>query len=321
MKADVQAYASVPMPAKTRQSHSAQNRYNTKWGMIFLSPWIFGFFVFTLIPIIATFVFSFTNYSPVTPAATVWMGLRNYTDMAKDAEVGNSFMVTLKYGILALPLSLAFGLFLAALVNSKYLLAKNFFRTIFYMPAMIPVIAAGIIMAGIMNTNTGFINMGLEAVGIPGPDWLNSEIWIYPALVLIGLWGLGNLMITLLAGMQGVTKELYESAEIDGANGFQQYFYITLPLISPVIFYNLTIMIIAAFKYFDLAYVLKNGTGAPNGATNFFNLNLYKNAFQYNLMGYGSAMAVVLFIIVLALTILLFTTSGRWVFYSGGKQE
>lgn len=320
MKADIQAYGSVQITPKIKQSRSAQNRYNTKWGLTFLSPWIFGFLVFTLIPIIATFVFSFTNYSPVTPDATVWVGIKNYSDMVADKNVANSFMVTLKYAVLALPLSLFFGLLLAALVNSKYLVAKNFFRTIYYMPAMIPVIAAGIIMAGIMNTNTGFINLGLEAMGIPGPDWLNSTFWIYPALVLIGLWGLGNLMITLLAGMQGVSKDLYESAEIDGANGWQQYIYITLPLISPVIFYNLTIMIIGAFKYFDLAYVLKNGTGGPAGATNFYNLYLYKNAFQYNLMGFGSAMAVVLFIIVLALTILLFSTSGRWVFYSGGKQ-
>lgn len=320
MKADIQAFGSVRKTANKRQGHSAQNRFNTKWGLIFLSPWIVGFLAFTLIPIIATLIFSFTNYSPVTPESTVWVGLKNYSDMVADKNVANSFLVTIKYAVLALPLSLGFGLLLAALVNSKYLLAKNFFRTIYYMPAMIPVIAAGIIMAGIMNTNTGFINLGLESVGIPGPDWLNSTFWIYPALVLIGLWGLGNLMITLLAGMQGVTKELYESAEIDGANGWQQYLYITLPLISPVIFYNLTIMIIGAFKYFDLAYVLKNGTGGPAGATNFYNLYLYKNAFQYNLMGFGSAMAWVLFVIVLALTVVLFTTSGRWVFYSGGKQ-
>jgi multiple sugar transport system permease protein len=319
MKADIQTYGSVRKTANKGQGQSAQNRFNTKWGLIFLSPWIVGFLVFTLIPIIATLVFSFTNYSPVTPESTVWVGLKNYSDMVADTNVANSFMVTIKYAVLALPLSLLFGLLLAGLVNSKYLLAKNFFRTIYYMPAMIPVIAAGIIMAGIMNTNTGFINLGLQSVGIPGPDWLNSTFWIYPALVLIGLWGLGNLMITLLAGMQGVTKELYESAEIDGANSWQQYIYITLPLISPVIFYNLTIMIIGAFKYFDLAYVLKNGTGGPAGATNFYNLYLYKNAFQYNLMGFGSAMAWVLFIIVLALTVVLFTTSGRWVFYSGGK--
>ncbi|MGZ6346854.1 MAG: carbohydrate ABC transporter permease [Anaerolineales bacterium] len=320
MKADIQAFGSGRKTANQRQGHSAQNRFNTKWGLIFLSPWIVGFLAFTLIPIIATLIFSFTNYSPVTPESTIWVGLKNYSDMVADKNVANSFLVTIKYAVLALPLSLGFGLLLAALVNSKYLLAKNFFRTIYYMPAMIPVIAAGIIMAGIMNTNTGFINLGLESVGIPGPDWLNSTFWIYPALVLIGLWGLGNLMITLLAGMQGVTKELYESAEIDGANGWQQYLYITLPLISPVIFYNLTIMIIGAFKYFDLAYVLKNGTGGPAGATNFYNLYLYKNAFQYNLMGFGSAMAWVLFVIVLALTVVLFTTSGRWVFYSGGKQ-
>jgi multiple sugar transport system permease protein len=137
---------------------------------------------------------------------------------------------------------------------------------------------------------------------------------------LIGLWGLGNLMITLLAGMQGVSKELYESAEIDGANGWQQYFFITLPMISPVIFYNLILFVIGAFKYFDLAFVLKNGTGGPADATLFYNLYLYKNAFNYNLMGYGSAMAEVLFVIVLALTVVLFTTSARWVFYSGGKE-
>ena len=320
MKADVQAIGSAQITPKKGQRHSAQNRFNTKWGLIFLSPWIIGFLAFTLIPIIATLVFSFTNYSPVTPELTQFVGLKNYSDMIADKDVANSFMVTIKYAVLALPLSLIFGLLLATIVNSKYLMGKNFFRTVYYMPAMIPVIAAGIIMAGIMNTNTGFINLGLESVGIPGPDWLNSTFWIYPALVLIGLWGLGNLMVTLLAGMQGVAKELYESAEIDGANSWQQYAYITLPLISPVIFYNLTMMIIGAFKYFDLAYVLKNGTGGPAGATNFYNLYLFKNAFQYNLMGFGSAMAWVLFIIVLALTILLFTTSGRWVFYSGGKQ-
>jgi multiple sugar transport system permease protein len=320
MKADVQSFnPAIAAPGKKRR-FAGQEWFHTKWGLFFLSPWIIGFFAFTLIPIIATLVFSFTNYSPVTPESTVWVGLNNYSAMITDDKVLNSFMVTIKYGLLAIPLSMAFGLLLASLVNSKYLMAKNFFRTIYYMPAMIPVIAAGIIMAGIMNTQTGFINLGLEAVGIPGPDWLNSTFWIYPALVLIGLWGLGNLMITLLAGMQGVSKELYESAEIDGANGWQQYFFITLPMISPVIFYNLILFVIGAFKYFDLAFVLKNGTGGPADATLFYNLYLYKNAFNYNLMGYGSAMAEVLFVIVLALTVVLFTTSARWVFYSGGKE-
>ncbi len=308
-------------PRKIRGTASSHlGAYNTRWGFFFISPWIIGLLVFTLIPILATLAFSFTNYSAVTPEATKWVGIANYASMAGDSKVGASFLVTLRYSALSIPLNLVFGLVLATLVNSKYLVAKNFFRTVFYMPAMIPVVAAGIIMAGVMNTQTGFVNKGLEAVGIPGPDWLNSVFWIYPALTLIGLWGLGGLMLTLLAAMQGVPSELYESARIDGANGWQQFMNITLPMISPVIFYNLILFLIGAFKYFDIPYVLKNGTGGPADATLFYNLYLFKNAFNYNLMGYGSAMAWVLFLIVLALTILLFSTSGRWVFYAGGKK-
>jgi multiple sugar transport system permease protein len=187
------------------------------------------------------------------------------------------------------------------------------------MPSMIPVVAGALIWSGVMNTQTGWINLGLEAIGIPGPDWLNSTSWIYPALVLIGLWGVGNLMLTLLAGMQGVPSEYYEAAKIDGANGLQCYWLITLPMVTPVIFYNLVLMLIGAFQYFDLAYVLKSGTGGPADATLFYNLNLYKNAFEYNLMGYGSALAWILFVIVLVLTVLLFGSQRYWVYYAGGR--
>ena len=152
---------------------------------------------------------------------------------------------------------------------------------------------------------------------INGPDWLNSVVWIYPLLVLIGLWGLGNLMLTLLAGMQGVPSELYEAATLDGAGSVRKFFSITMPMITPVIFYNLTLMLIGAFKYFDLAYVLKNGDGSPQDATLFYALNFYKNSFEYNLMGYGSALAWVLFLIVLVLTVILFWSANRWVYYAG----
>ncbi len=292
-------------------------RSQERWGFIFISPWIVGFLAFTLIPIVATLVLSFTNYNPVTPEKTQFVGVDNFTTMVKDAKFLASLMVTLRYGILAIPVSFAAGLLLAALVNSKHLVGRDFFRTMFYMPAMIPVVASGMIWSGVMNTQSGWINLMLETAGIKGPDWLNDLNWIYPALVLIGLWGLGNLMLTLLAGMQGVPNELYEAARMDGANGIDQFINITLPMISPVIFYNLTLMLIGAFKYFDLAYVLKNGTGAPADATLFYNLNLYKNAFTYNLMGYASGLAWVLFIIVLGLTLLMFATSGRWVYYAG----
>jgi multiple sugar transport system permease protein len=300
---------------------SPLQRHQERWGYFFISPWIIGFLAFTLIPIVATLAFSFTNYNPVVPDQTEFIGVQNYTNMPKDSKFVTSLLVTVRYAVLAIPIGFAFGLLLAVVVNSKHLVGKNFFRTLFYMPMMIPVVAGTLIWAGVMNTQTGWINLALEAVGIPGPDWLNSVVWIYPALVLIGLWGLGNLMLTLLAGMQGVPNELYEAAEIDGANGWQKFWRITMPMISPVIFYNLTLALIGAFKYFEVAYVLKNGTGQPADATLFYNLNLYKNAFEYNLMGYGSALAWVLFIIVLVLTIILFATQSRWVYYAGEGRE
>jgi multiple sugar transport system permease protein len=313
-KAAVTAESSKP-------KRSILKRQEERWGWFFISPWVIGFLLFTLLPTLATLGFSFTNYSPVTPAQTTFVGLKNYTTLLNDSKVGTSLLVTVRYAALSIPISFGVGLGLAMLVNSQNLVGKNIFRTLFYMPSMIPVVAGALIWAGVMNTQTGWINLALEAIGIPGPDWLNSTTWIYPALVLIGLWGLGNLMLTLLAGLQGVPTELYEAAEIDGANGWQKFRNVTIPLISPVIFYNLTLMLIGAFKYFDLAYVLKNGTGGPADATLFYNLNLYKNAFEYNLMGYGSALAWVLFIIVLALTIVNFWMQSKWVYYAGEGGE
>ena len=304
--------------AKTKKSGpGALDRRMERWGFFFISPWIIGFFAFTFLPIAATLVLSFTNYNPLKGEETQFMALGNYLNMLNDSKVGTSLLVTVRYGILAIPIGLAVGLGLATLVNARGLMGKNFFRTLFFMPSMIPIVAGALVWAGVMNTQSGWINLMLGAVGIHGPDWLNDVMWIYPALVLIGLWGLGNLMLTLLAGMQGVPSELYEAARMDGASGFQQFWFVTLPMISPVLFYNIIIGVIGAFKYFDLAYVLKNGTGNPADSTLFYNLNLYKNVFNYNLYGYGSAMAWVLFLIALAVTLLLFNSSARWVYYAG----
>lgn len=292
-------------------------RYEMKWGLIFISPWIVGFLVFTLIPVLATLVLAFTNYNPVQPEAVEFVGMKNWGTMLSDPKVGKSLQVTITYALLSVPASFIFGLLLASLVNSVFLVGTSVFRTLYYSTSMIPIVAAGVIWAGVANTQTGWINRFLGIAGLPGPDWLNSTFWIYPLLVMIGFWGLGNLMLTLLAGMQGVPTEVYEAAMIDGANGWQRFVRITIPMITPVIFYNLTLMIIGAFKYFDLAYVLKDGTGGPNDATLFYALNFYKNSFEYNLMGYGSALAWVLFLIVLVLTIILFRSAGRWVYYAG----
>lgn len=306
-----------PITTMGRFGLSAKQWEETKWGLIFISPWILGFLLFTLLPVVATFALAFTNYNPVQPENTMFVGLRNWVTMLKDAKVGASLYVTVRYAALAIPITFIFGLGLASLVNAEGLVGKSVFRTLFYMTSMIPVVAAGVIWSGVANTQSGWLNRGLEAIGINGPDWINSPTWIHPLLVLIGLWAVGNLMLTLLAGMQGVPNELYEAAEMDGANVWHRFRHITLPMITPVIFYNLTLMLIGTFKYFDLAYVLKNGTGGPEDATLFYALNFYKNAFEYNLMGYGSALAWVLFLIVLVLTILLFWSARSWVYYAG----
>ena len=233
--------AATSRAAKKSSAGHHMQRYHTKWGLIFISPWIIGFLAFTLIPIVATLVFSFTNYSPVTPELTAFVGLKNWLRMPADNKVVKSLLVTVRYAALSIPIGLGFGLLLAMLGNSKNLMGKNLFRTMFYMPMMIPIVAGGVIWKGVMNTQTGWINLALEGVGLPGPDWINTTTWIYPALVLIGLWGVGNLMLTLMAGMQGVPNELYEAAGLDGANAWVQFRHITIPMISPVLFYNFTI--------------------------------------------------------------------------------
>jgi multiple sugar transport system permease protein len=306
-----------PVIARRRKRLTGKERWERKWGLLFISPWIVGFLAFTLLPVLATFVFAFTDYNPVRPSDTEFVGLKNWNTLVHDAKVWKSLRVTVTYALLAIPASFAFGLIVASLVNSFYLVGKSVFRTLYYSTSMIPVVAAGVIWGGVANTQTGWLNLGLRGLGIRGPDWLNDPSWIYPLLVLIGLWGVGNLMLTLLAGMQGVPNEVYEAAVIDGANGWQRFWRITMPMITPVIFYNLTLMLIGAFKYFDLAYVLKNGTGQPADATLFYALNFYKNAFEYNLMGYGSAIAWIQFIIVLILTTLLFWSARHWVYYAG----
>jgi multiple sugar transport system permease protein len=312
------AAATQPVTTGVKRRTSTKQQQQTRWGLLFISPWIIGFLVFQLVPIIATLALSFSNYNPVQPENVQWIGAQNYVTMLTDSKVWKSLQVTLTYALIAIPASFIFGLLLASLVNSIFLVGTSGFRTLFYATSMIPVVAAGVIWAGVANTQTGWINLFLEALGVQNPpDWLNSTFWIYPLLVMIGFWGLGNLMLTLLAGMQGVPTEMYEAAMIDGAGGLRRFRSITIPLITPVIFSNLTLMVIGACKYFDLAYVLKNGTGGPEDATLFYALNFYKNSFEYNLMGYGSALAWVLFLITLAFTALLFWSQRRWVYYAG----
>jgi ABC-type sugar transport system permease subunit len=294
-------------------------RRESLWGFAFVSPWILGALLFTLLPMVASLVMSFTNFDPRTPDAAQLIGLANYTRMLTDPLVLQSLGVTLKFAAVMLPLTLLVSLGLAMLVNHPRLLGRNVFRTLFYMPMQIPIVATTIIWQGVLNVHTGWLNYGLGAIGVAGPDWLNSGVWVYPGLALISLWGTGNMMLIALAGLQSVPTELYEAARIDGAGRWAQFRSVTLPMISPVLFYNLIIGLISTFQYFTQAYVLTNGRGDPDNATLFFNLNLYREGWRYYDMGYAATLAWLLFVIVLALTLILFKTRGRWVYEASAR--
>ncbi len=295
-------------------------RQEINWGLVFLSPWIVGFLLFTALPMVASLIFSFTNYNPIHPDQMKFVGMNNWAYIFSDPQLLNAVKVTLRFALLSVPLSIILPLGAAVLVNSEHLFGKNIFRTLFYMPYMIPVVVGVMVWGGILNGESGWLNQFLKwAFGIIGPKWFTDEHWVIPALVIMGFWGIGNAMLTMLAGLQNVPTELYEAAKVDGASPARSFLNITLPMISPVIFYNLTLSLIGSFQYFTQAYIISNGRGDPNGSTMFYNLYLYKTAFSFLEMGYGSTLAWAMFIVVLILTIILFTTQNRWVYYAGGN--
>lgn len=293
------------------------------WGMLFLLPWLVGFILFQALPILATIFLSFTDYSATkefAPGNFNYVGLNNYGRLFGDPLVLQSLGVTIKFAVIAVPLGLITPLCFALLVNSKHLIAPNVFRTLYFLPAIIPVVAGAMVFQGVLNAQSGWINLGLKAIGIEDPPrWMSDPNWAVPALSLLSLWAVGNGMIILLAGLQGVPTELYEASTIDGANGVQRFFKITLPMISPVIFYNVTLGLILAFQYFVPAMLLGGRNGDPQGATLFYNLNFYRQAFVFNDMGYASVLALLMFAIIMILTAVLFKFGQRFVYYAGGE--
>jgi multiple sugar transport system permease protein len=296
-------------------------RREARWGYFFIAPFLIGFFVFTFVPTVAALVMSFTDFK-LGGGAWKFVGLQNYVQMVNDPQVWSSLGVTLKYGAIALPVAILFPLALAVLLNAKQLWGKNIFRTLFYFPYIVPFVAGIFVWGALLNPETGWINQFLRAVGIvEPPNWLNDTTWVYPALVILGIWGVGNAMLIFLASLQGVPTELYDASKIDGAGWWATMRNVTLPLISPVIFYNLTLAIVGLFQYFTVPLVVNQGTGAPGGATMFYNLYLYKQFFTYQNMAYGSTLAWLLFAIVLAVTLLMFGTQKYWVYYTADNNR
>jgi len=296
------------------------SRREAIWGAVFIGPWLIGLVLFTAGPMIASLILSLTNFDLIHPDAVKFVGLDNYARMTTDPSVLTSVLVTFKFAAIVVPLTMIASLGFAVLLNSPRLFGRNVLRTLVYMPIQIPLVASTLVWIGFLNTNTGWMNAILAFFGISGPDWINSTTWIYPALSLIGLWGIGNFMLINIAGLQSVPTEMYEAARIDGAGPWTLFRRITIPLISPILLYNLVISLIVTFQYFTQAYTLTNGRGDPDNATLFINLELFREAFTFNRMGYGAAIAWLLFALVLILTIALFAFARKRVYYAGTDQ-
>ncbi len=293
-------------------------------GLLFSGPFIIGFAVFILYPICASLVYSFTDFNMFKPP--VWVGLDNYKWVVQDREVLKSVENTLYMVVFATPVSLIFGLLLAQMLNIK-IKSQPIFRTIFYIPSILPAIAASMLWMWVLNPKSGLINTMLGYLGIRGPNWLLDPAWTKPSLIIMALWSIGGTMIIFLAALQDVPASLYESAEIDGAGRIKRFMAITLPCISPVILFQLIMGLITYFQYFAQAFMLASMTNSsatynqtmagPEKSLLFYSILLYRESFVDFRMGHASAMAWVLFVISSVVTYLIFKTSKRWVTYGG----
>jgi len=283
-------------------------------GLMFISPWIIGFAVFTALPVYLSFQYSLSDYTLLQPP--VYEGLSNYRDLAHDPVFWKTLENTLYYAAAALPLAMVISIGLALLLNAK-IKGQSIYRTIIFLPSLVPMVASAILWQWIFNTRLGLINFSFAKIGINGPDWLGDARWVMPALILMSFWGVGNTVVIYLAGLQDVPRELYEAADIDGAGPWRRLWNVTLPMISPVIFFNLIMAIIGTLQVFGVPFVLFAGGSGPERSAYFYTMYLYDNAFVNLKMGYASAMAWIQLLIILGLTALAFWSSKRWVHYQG----
>ena len=286
-------------------------------GLLFTSPWIIGTIIFTIYPIAASFYYSFTEYSVV--ARPKWIGLQNYQAMfLNDDRFWIAMKNTLIFAVMSVPTGLVLSIGVAVLLNLR-LPGMSIYRSAIYLPTVIPAVAYSIVWLWLMDPQYGAANDILRKLGLPTIGWFMDPKWSKPSLVLIGLWGVGGAVVIFLAGLQDVPESLHEAAELDGAGVLKRFWHVTLPMLTPTIFFNLVMSLIGAFSLFTSVFVITRGHGGPADSTLVYSLLLYVNAFSYFRMGYASAMAWVLFVIVSIATFIVFKTSGRWVYYGGGS--
>jgi multiple sugar transport system permease protein len=279
-------------------------------GYIFISPFILGFLLWFLIPAVIAIWLTFTDWNLIR--APRFIGVDNITKLFNDALFWQSLKVTSIYTLVSVPMGLFLGFCLALLMNTK-VRGIAIFRTVYYLPSIVPAVASAVLWAWILNTEFGLLNVLLRYFGLPKIRWLQDPEWALTALIMMSLWGLGSTMIIYLAGLQGIPEVFYEAAKIDGAGRWAQLRHVTIPLISPVIFFNMIIGIIGSFQVFTAGFLLTDG--GPQNATLFYVLYLYRNGFQYLNMGYAAALAWVLFLIIMALTLIVFKSTAGMVHY------
>lgn len=304
------------MIKKNSQWNNPMYRKRQIAGYLFAMPAILGFLVYVITPMILSFYYSLTDFS-VFKEEISFLGLENYIKLfnGTDPFFYKSLKATFYFVILNVPVTIIFAFFLAMLLN-RNIKGRALFRGIFYMPSIVPVVASCMIWQYLFNPDLGLANSILKAVGIPKQLWLYSEKTVIPTLVLTNLWNCGSTMVIFLAGLQNIPKHYYEAVEVDGGNSIHKLFYITVPMMTPVLFYNTIMCAISSFQAFDKAYILTEG--GPNNASLFFSYLIYREAFANANMSVACALGWVLFMITGVCSILLFATSGKWVYYEGG---
>jgi multiple sugar transport system permease protein len=312
----------LPMPWASQIGRSFRRRYGlraseTLLAWLMVSPWLIGFIAFTAGPMLASLVLAGMEWDLIS--SPQWIGLQHFRTMTvSDPLPLHALKITVLYSLMALPLHLLIGIALAMMLNTK-IKGLSILRTIYYLPAILAGVAVALLWRWIFSPDFGLLNTALAYVGIEGPSWLSDRRWVLPSFVLMSLWGVGGSMIIYLAGLQGIPTDLYEAADIDGANGWHRTRYVTLPMLSPVIFFQLVIGVIQAMQIFTNAFVMTNG--GPANASLFYMLYLYRQGFQFFRMGYASALAWVLFVCILLLTLLIFRSASHWVYYEGESKE
>ncbi|MBF8186991.1 sugar ABC transporter permease [Nonomuraea sp. K274] len=294
---------------RRRRPVSASRREARRFHL-FVSPWVIGFVFFSGGPIVASIVLSFTKWNLLRPPE--WIGFANYRKMFADPEFWDSIANTFYYGIGSVALGVSFTLLLAMLLNQP-LRFQGLFRTVMYMPSVVSGVATALLWLNILHPDYGLINKLLAMVGITGPGWLGSTEWAMPALILMSVWGAGNTIIIYLAGLQGIPKTLYEAAEIDGAGWWRRFWSVTVPMMSPVIFFNVVTGFIASIQAYTLILIMTEG--GPANSTTVLGLYIYRHAFVYFDMGYAAALSWAMFVIVIAVTLIQFGLARRWVHY------